>query len=400
MLTRQRYLDNLEAKLKGSAPSFTAEYQGYLDEKALARAFELLCARHPVLSGRIRRDDKGYLLYVPPDHHPRIMAIDGDIRTLWREAHQSWDITRAVAQLTLIREKQRGFVALRADHSIVDGTAVIALFDELWQLYTDVANCLDVSADAKASLPSSPYRALQCRAGVRFSSSLLDATGTPDVTRCKAIERRIHLSEEKTARLIAAARTEHTSVNTLLCGSILVALRAQGRQTERTPMVCWVPIDLRNRVTPPVGATEFTSFSTRHKVEVAVPANGDPIAVGREVKKQLESAIARRELSMEPIQSPPPRVETTLEQRLATVLISNVGVIPKLVRPAELVITDYLIPANPMMVMFPCYAIYTYEGCLNIQVLYPSDFFTNGEVEQLVKRTISQLCEISKCHSA
>lgn len=396
----QRYLVGIEIQMKGSAPSFAVEFRGTVHPAALSRAFELLYTHHPVLRGRIRRDDKGYLLYVPPNHHPELAILHGNERTLQREAQSPWDITRAVAKLTLIRSETEGFIALRADHAIVDARSLGALFGELWRLYTDIVNGSDTSVDRGVSLPSSPTDLIRQRWGRIKAEPSTTRTGTPRRV-CEALRRRIVLTEYDTTRLLAAARAQRTSVHALVCGAILVALRAHETQTEPAPMACRSVVDLRNRVRPPVGSTETTNFLGFHIAEVSVSENADPIIIGREVKKQLDNVIARRELlDMLDIRSS--QLSTSLQQHLANVSITNAGVIPRLAQPADLAITDFLVlpPHKKKSAMFPTYAAYTYDKQLSILCGYPSDFFTDEEVEEIVSRTTAQLCLIGNFQSA
>lgn len=396
----QRYLDTEEISMTGSAPWLVAEYQGQIDEDALARSFEMLCARHPVLRALIRHDACGYLLYVPSYHHPEFMVLDGDENTLQHEVNeQSWDPAHALARLILISNKTRGFVALRADHAIVDGHSMGAMFAELWDLYTGIIDGTEISVDPGGSLPSSGFALLEQRLGeiqTQPSPGRAETAATLEV--CEALQRRIQLSEEDTSRLVAAARVLGTSVHALVCGAILVALRVQGSSTEPTPMACWSMVDLRNRVHPPVEATETTSFGFRHKAELTVPLNGNPVTIGREIKEQLETAIARREL-------PPPdlsllysaNLNTSLERHLATIMVSNVGVIPRLAQPSNVVITDLLIPTRgkTTATSFSGYAVYTYEGRLNIRCTFTSKFFRDETVEQVVKKFTTELVHAS-----
>lgn len=397
-MTVRRYLDSIEVQMRNRAPSFVVEYHGHLDENVLARAFELLCSRHQVLRGRIRHDGKGYLLYVPPDHHPELIVLKGDESTLGNDVHGPWDITRGVAQLILIRGESRGFVALRADHSIVDGRSLGTMLGELWQLYANIANGSSISVDAGMSLPLSPYGLLKQRlSGLQSAPSpgIMDTPDLPDL--CEALGRRIRLTEEDTARLIAAARAQKTSVHALVCGAILVTLRTLGSSIEPARMVCLSHVDLRNRVTPAVGATETTNFLGLHRAEVTVPVNGSAVTVGREIKEQLDSAIARGELPpIDPSKFVSSMVETSLEQYLALISVSNVGIIPKLARPAGLEITDFLVPMRPKKsVKFPSHGVYTFDKRLSVLFSYPSEFFTHEEMEQVVARITKELCNVS-----
>lgn len=403
-MTLQRYLDDIElqfARNSGRKPGYTfgIEYQGHMDEVALARAFRVLCARDPVLSARIRPDDRGQLLYVPPNHHPELQILDGDENTLQHEELKLRDPAEAVATLLLIRGETRGYLALIADHAIVDGHRLVAVFGKLCQLYTEIVNGADIAAHSVAPLPSPPSHLLQERWGLIQAASPSKPTDGSGFGKISDIlERRIHLSEEDTSRLVAAAHDHTTSVHALVCGAILVAHRDQGKATEPTPMACWSAVDLRNRLTPPIGATETTNLIGLNKAVVTVPANGNPVAVGREVKAQLDDAIARREIFTDigmALMAASARIRGPLEPHLAQPLVTNVGVIPPYIQPAGLVITDILLPSRKQTRGEGAgYGVFTYDGRLNIRCGYPSATFSREEIEEIVKQATAQLCHI------
>lgn len=387
----QRYLDDVESSLRNSSPSRVVEYQGKVDEEALSRAFHLLCVHHPVLGGRIRVDGQGYLLYVPPGHFPELKVCNGDKGLMLREIRRPWDPAHAVAALTLIRDDGGGFVVMRVNHAVFDGTSWGAMFGELWRLYTDVVKGINIPVEPEP-LPKSSYELLKQRWSEALSKRSPSISGPPNGV-CSVLDRVISLSEEDTRRLIVAARNERLSVHTLVSGSLLASLRARAALREPVRMVCWSPVNLRNRVTPRVGATETTHFLGIHKAQMAVPADADAVVVGREIKTQLDSAIARRELSVDPLEMFS-NVETSLEQHYAKAVVTNVGVLPALSHPPGLVITDMRSWSQTTSTPFPGYSISTYEGKLRIICLYPSSRFDDGEVDQLVKDTAGQLRRI------
>lgn len=391
----QRYLDHIEAQLRNDAPPHAVEYQGQLDEEALSRAFELLCARHPVLRARIRLDDQGYLLYVPADHHPQLIVLDGDVATLKDVTNRASDSQHALTEIILIRGQSRGYVALRTNHAIADGASKFAMFGELWRLYTDIINGAEIAIDSNPSLPSPPTELLKERwAGIHTipAPQPMDIPERPIIS--EVIGRHVHLSEEDTARLLTAARDHKTSVHAIVCGAIVVTLRALGTPTAPAPMEVVSAINLRKLVAPPVGATETTNFLSGHKATVNVSLNGHHLSTGREIKAQLDTAIAHRELV--PLDLTPvffSAVETPLEQHLARCSVSNHGVIPPFAHPTELVITDFVRPRErETPVSFPRYGVYTYGGRLNIGCSYPARFFTEEEVDQHIKKFRELLC--------
>lgn len=393
-MTFQRYLDRVETNVLGIGQSRVLEYQGNLHENALARSFGLLCVEYPVLRARVRPDGKGNLLYVSRGHQPEFAVLDGDESVVQREISLPWDPSHGLTRLVLVRSKDRGFVVFRVDHAIVDGRSYFAMWSELWRIFTDIVNGADVSVKPGATLPRSPSDLLRHVVGAKAGAGLESTKASKPLTLCPALQRHITLSEVDTTRLIAAAHANNLTVHTLVAGVVLVVLRNQGTPTEPTPMVCGSPVDLRSRVSPAVGATEATIFNINHKSTITVPVNGDPVAVARDLKADLESLFSGNELQMTLDQSPPPRIETSLEPHLATVTVSNVGIIPDVALPAGITMTSFRVPNHPMTGTYPVYAGYTYGGQLNIRCVYPSDFFSNEQADQLVEQTTAKLCSV------
>lgn len=392
-MTLHRYLDKIEMPLQGFAPPLTAEYSGEIDLTALGRAFEILCQNHPVLRACIRQDDHGYMLYVPEDSHPELVIRDGNETTLWQEPNNPWDPARALSRLILFKGDNRGFVSLRADHCIVDGSAIASMFFELWNLYSSLFRGIKVSPKPQQSLPVSPYELLTQRWGQISLAMSSDATrNNSPVLDCPSVRRRLVLSTSETTHLIAAAKTNRTSVYALVCGAIIVALRNLGTPRGPARMACWSAIDLRNRVTPSVGATESTNFSCRNRSDVTVAVNDDAIAVGREIKSQLDNAIARREVSINLSEYLSSQVETDLEQRLATLMISNMGNLSQFEQPQGLTITDLLtLTRRDVSLKFPTHAVFTFQGRLSVRCTYPSALFTEEEVDGLINEIAGHL---------
>lgn len=391
-----RHLDKIESQLVGGRTTFAVEYEGYLYERSLQRAFELLLEKYPVLSGRIHPDQNGYLLFAPEDHPSAFAVHDGDEATLQDLHDAPWDSARAVSQLALVRGEEHGFVAMSVDHAIADGTSFKAMLSELWHIYSDIVNGCEASRDKGASLPSSACELLK----QRWPGPAPDYIGAiGDIDFCESINGRLRLNDEDTARLVAFARSQNTTVNALITGAILVVLRRHGATAEPTPMVCMTNVDLRNRVNPPVAATETTNFGGRHKAIVTVPSNGDPVAIGIDIQTQVKRAIANHKL--------PPydlgefffnrQIDTTLEPRLATISVSNIGAIPRFTQPDGLVITDFIIVKSRVRpTKFPAvYLTYTYDRQLSLHYAYPSHSFTSEEVERLAKSIGEQLDKIS-----
>lgn len=393
----QRYLDDIEVQLR-TVSTHTVEYEGTVDEAALVGAYEQLCVRYPVLRARIRADDRGWLLQVAPDDRPALMVLDGDESSLTHVASQPWEPGHAVAQLVVVRGKSRGFVALRADHAVVDGRSRTSMFGELWRFYTDLVNGCDVSVEPGAGLPSSPATVIKQGHGAAHRGRP-GYSKDSDARRCVHIPRRIHLTHEETARLISVARSQQTSVHALVCGAILVNLRSHGTTPEPARMVCLSIVDLRSQLNQAVRAIETTNPLGVHMAEVVVPAGGDPVAVGHEVKTQLDTDLRRGNVPMlipsvtKSLYSS--RVVGYLEQYLAKISVTNIGVIPRFDQPAGLTIKDWRrVTTGGKGPNFTMYGVWTYDGRLSILCGYPSDSLTSDDADRLTEGVKAQLFSV------
>lgn len=400
-VTLQRYLDDVEVHNLSAAPAHVAEYRGTVDTAALRMAFDLLCARHPVLRGRVLADEHGYLLSVTGDHRAEFAEFGGDEPVLYREVFRPWNSACSVARLMHVHTANGGYVALRVDHAIVDGHSLREVFDQLWLIYAELRAGRVPAPAAARSLPRSPVELLAQRwhpdvdvPAPRRSSSTKDRFQRVCGLRVHPRQGYLRLDEAATARLLDVARARATTVHALICGAVLVGHCVFGtRETGPAPMMCLSPVNLRHRVQPPVGATETTAFVKLHPATVTVPQSRDPHAVGAEVKRQLDAAIRRRDLlsvaELPVLLSEP--VVTPVEARLAIVQVSNNGVVhTPLTRLGELTITDFLSPVDVILDVFPIYSVYTYRGRLSIRYLYPSNAFTAEDVRSLVE-TIATL---------
>lgn len=388
----QRDLDKREILGMNMPPgALGVEYQGNIDQDALARAFELLGARHPFLRGRIRPEGQGYVLYVPPEHHPEIVVVDGDKEAVKREAAKPLDVKRALAQVVLIRGEMGGFALLRGSRSVFGGANGLGVFDELWRLYAGVVRDPDLLVVPGSSLPESYFEVFR-RRGFQLAESHIEPNVRPEFS--EVLTRRIALTEADTARLVDAAHAHKTSVHGIVCGAILTAVRDEDESQGPAQMVCISPIDMRNRVTPPVKFTEVTSFGAPHRAQVAVSAHDDPVEVGRQIKRQVDAAIANHQL-LDPTRARYVPIETSLKQHLATVWVTNNGVVPRFAEAPGMAIKDFIIADDPTIDLpYPTHSFLTYGGRLKMQAMYSSKFFNGRDADRLAERIAAHLRDV------
>lgn len=392
----QRHLDEFEAMIASRkfAGIYTAVYLGKVSEIDLRIAFDLLCTKHPILRGRILAQNEGHLLQVDTSRNPDISFRDGLHAAYLREIQSPWDAAQSVARLAIIRHERGGFVVLRVDHAVADGRSGVALFEELWQVYTDIAQRIDIPAEL-GTMPVSPSSLLAHGArGKIFKRPSKYSHLADGPTASQAVRQRIRLTDYQTGRLVNIARANKVSIHAIVCGAILVSQRDQVDSiAEPTPMVCWSPVDLRPRLNPPVGATETTNLLSAHKAEVTLSKNDNPIAIAGEIKEQLNAALTRGDLPPNPLHGPGPGIKTPLDQRRANAIVSNIGVISTFRQPPTLNITDFWV-TDYASVFLPVFPVSTYCGRLSIEFLYPGDHYQADQVNDIAEQTRSHLIRI------
>lgn len=388
-LKLKRYLDDIELVALNNAPVFAVEFQGELDTELFSDAYRLLSVRYPVLRACIEHQEQGYLLHVPSTGCQNVVVRSWFKDSLEEIVGEPWNPVHGVATLSVMKGEGRGLVAMRMDHSIVDGRGWLTLFAELWRIYAELLTGVDVRAE-EGELPTAPSELFLQRFGAIPSRPSPGPAGVPERS---AVLPGAHtrLTKEETDKLIHASHKHGTSVHALICGAILTSqyLHAMDALGSLAPMLmtCLSPVDFRNLVDPPVSPLETSNFLSLHKADVKVSANSDPLSVACEIKSQLDSAVTKREFpSLESMQ-----VNGVVDARLAIALVSNAGVVPAFSSPRDLVITDFQLLSGSDTAMFPAHGVYTYNSELNIRHVYSSKFFSQEEVERLAAITKEKL---------
>lgn len=387
-MTLRRYLDESEEYRKNWWAGPTVEYRGNLDSSGLRYAYEVLCTRYPELLSRIRFDGQGYLLYTAQDCHPGIIVRYGSEVEYLNEISLSRDYQSAVASLVLIRGHDHGFVMLAVNAAINDGARLVVILRELWDIYTEVINGVNVPLFSGAHLPAPASAVLNSSGSTPSLASRREGRST--LATCPVIQRHVQLGADETSRLIEAARANNTSVHGLICAAILVAQRSLSSLDGEALMHCWSLVNLRRgRASSNRSQGDVTGLVGHHVAIVNVGNADTLIGISRSVKEQLESALARGDIGTETLESPPAPVETLLEQRLALAVVSNVGVLPALGHPSELEFIGMRFPllGNPALTpLFPSYGVRTFSGCLSMRIVYPDQLFTEVEVDCIKAR--------------
>ena len=382
----------------------TAEYEGVIDELALSSAYSALCACHPVLAGQIRRSQSHYEIAVPAANSNQIITLEGDEDTLRRqllsirESSNCYDCSKLIH----IRGDHWGLLSLVIHHAIADYKALGTYFNKLWQLYTDIYKHGKTEIECTSSLPRS-FLELWTE---RYQDGSLSPTRTPlrqpGIPEKNGIylQRTVRLSQTETSHVLASSRTYNVSVHGIVCGAILIALRELHDGDDPAKMECHSVVDLRNRVNPPVGATETTNFDGLHVAELEVSPQDSIIALAEDLNRQLMTALDSPN-SILTVAERGRFIETPIEDHLSPILVSNGGVVPELETPPGVRILDRLkgfLGGAPAPFSTPTYAVLTHLDRLKIIGWYPSGYFTEEDLSMITDRIIHLLRQLPGDH--
>ncbi|WP_162605826.1 phthiocerol/phthiodiolone dimycocerosyl transferase family protein [Jiangella aurantiaca] len=375
-LELERYLDGTERQMVNKPIVQIAEYRGDLDAGALARAFDLLSFDFPVIRARVTPDDDRLLLQVPPGAGVTTGFLAGGLDELRAELRQSWKPGDGVARLLVVTGDRHGYVALRMDHSVITGPSWTAIFARLWTLYTHLVTGRDVTVSAirSGTLPMPPSAVFRSVLGDRY-------TRTEQYTEAAVSARQfvVRLEEQSTRDFLAAARELGTTVHALTCGVVLRALRDRADTDQPARMTCFTVANLQKRSPLGLGVTDTTTPLVWHRADVTVDHAADPAVIGRAVKWQLDRALQTRDL---PDVDASALVDSTIDQRLAKVMVTNIGIVERFEQPPALEIVDWF-RLYEVTSPFPWYAGYTYDGRYHLICVYPATTYTQVEVESL-----------------
>ncbi|MEU6480428.1 condensation domain-containing protein [Streptomyces sp. NPDC047017] len=325
-MTRQRlispfesiyFLDlGAEALPLYNMPAFVESLvRGRPDPGLMRRALGLLTERHPILRCEVTSGEEGLLLRSRDRVEPPLTVLDGVEETYAELINTRPDWAESLLHAWLLTDGERSQVVLAVHHGVADGRSAFALLDEFWQYYTALAAGADPAPERREELSA----AIDTRLAGSFPDAELDALveaiaqgadetkpavlptegmgrpGRPAAARRFVVDR-LEFAAETTDAVVAAARTREVTVNSLVTGLVLTAVRAQ-LAPEHGPLTltCGHGVDLRTRLTPQLPLSTVLNCITGLQTTLPVSHDDRPETVGRQVADQVTGALARRD---------------------------------------------------------------------------------------------------------
>ncbi|MEU2178104.1 hypothetical protein ABZ552_28155 [Nocardia sp. NPDC019219] len=382
---------------------YSLRVAGRLDLAALSAAFEAVARSRPILGAHLEPDGHGgHLLLESAGATPEMTVADGDPEQLLTGARL--DQRTALAALCVVRDGATAGVTLVTHHSVADAYHSLAVFAELWSCYTDlvrsrplelpppgfprsVEDLLHERGVRKIETAAAPPRpAARAYCGPEDPEYLV-----PRTARCR-------LTRTQTAALVELGHRENTTINGLASAAILLT-EAELRGLPLTDLLYTYSVDLRTRVTPPIGMTEGTNVLGFANF-VPARTGATLVDLARGVSDTLRAELDAGLVQQTPLQipeitaGPPPRAP-------GIVLATNWGCVRRPRVPEELCITDFrsIMLGKPDKTGYRLQQpsgtiiVSTFDDRLSIEIHHPEE--TTEEQRVRVRLLTAHLSELS-----
>ncbi|ADG98968.1 hypothetical protein Srot_2531 [Segniliparus rotundus DSM 44985] len=320
----------------------TADLQGTVDRTVLRAALAALFTEYPVLMGRIEYTETGADLVVEDLNSEAESAVALIEEETWREDSPfTLDPTKRVSQVKIASAGDVSRLSLGIFHGIFDGMASAFIAVRLMWLYVNLLSGKDVEILPSQPTPKSPEQVLKERSvpigptgedrlsGVVWNGVLPLAEALPEGACIWRPSWLLNLPLDISTDLRELAKAEDISLHSLICGAVLVAERSVHAGADSAdqllPFGLFSPVDMRNRISPPLSPVEVTNFAGVSRVKVQVSANSDIVEIGRLVQEQLRSDIKNGTV-LSTLADPAESTGEEMKPSVAT-MVSNVGVV-------------------------------------------------------------------------
>ncbi|MEV6773600.1 hypothetical protein AB0N05_33705 [Nocardia sp. NPDC051030] len=404
----------------GGMPLFIGStVRGRIDARILRRVLAELAAGHVLLRSHVVTGDDGRQRFVAnPGYQPVVEERAGGVDEYWALVNTPQDWDAGLFRAVLLHGSEHTRIVLVIHHGISDGRSAFALLEEMWQRYTayitgyplplhdsdsDLIPGIDaqlarVTTEADIDGLLAQVRAMAANFGPEAAARTLpvDGDGVGDPGGRLAM-RRIELGTYPTSGLLTAARAQGISVNSLLAGAALAAVRTEIEATGPIPLLCGHAVDLRPEITPELARTTLLNCAAGAGSPALVDTDADPLALGTALDADLRHTLEARFPAVFML-----AVQRELDAEIAAILsapptiaLSNMGRLPAHPTPAGVtIVRDDVFATNPGMP--PKMTIFTVGDRLIIQVEYDTAAHSHAQMERVTQAMRDQLHRVSE----
>ncbi|MFD7431477.1 condensation protein [Streptomyces sp. NPDC059818] len=388
------------------------DVMGELDEVVLEQALARLRSCYPLLSGRITTDvaGAGQLVRIedsvpgPALGHGADLGEEISVPLDWEQG--------PLLRITVLREPGRpghSRVAMTLPRAFADAMSYLAVHRRLWALYTALSTgrpapdelVLPVLGHALDDLLAARFTQQQLRDFVG-ERARLDTEAPPALLPTPASRDggpgpdlsfgtiTVEAGTEQCEQLVQRARETSLTVNALVSGILLTALRTLfPSQSGPVRILCTTAVDMRRRLTPPLANEVLQSAATTTSIRLKVADGADPVAVGQDLDTQLRTALESGAAAMELAAFP-----HMLNQHPPSLVITNVGSVTAPDLPDGLHLVDVcLAPLGHVPMVFA--VVKRFRGRLTVTLNYSRAWYTDAQIHALADQADSMLNDLT-----
>ncbi|MGW0327173.1 phthiocerol/phthiodiolone dimycocerosyl transferase family protein [Nocardia sp. NPDC003183] len=389
----------------GGMPLFLGTtVHGELDPAILRTVLDELAAAHPLLRSRVVTED-GVGYFVRDDaFRPQLDLVEGGEAEYLALVNGPRDWSDGLFRAYLLRAGLRQQIVLVVHHGISDGRSGFALLGQLWRHYTaHVTDKAVPEVDSDQSMPEAmdtrladvvSFAAAEAwLAEVRAGAATMNPEDAPrtlprDGTDTDRLGRfamqRIELTAEETAELVAAARSHGLSVNSVLTGAVLAAVRTRLPESGSVPLFCGYAADVRAEFDPPVPVDTIVNYASGGGTLVLATGETTQLELARSVDTGLRAGLDRREPALFPLATQLVNDDVTAALLTAppTFALSNIGRVRPHTIPGHIAfVRDDIYAMGPAMP--PKLTAFTIGGRLTLQLEYDTNLYSRPQMEKL-----------------
>ncbi|WP_071343808.1 phthiocerol/phthiodiolone dimycocerosyl transferase family protein [Nocardia seriolae] len=361
--------------------------RGVIAADLLARAWELLARELPLLRSRIVDEADNYAVEIGTAAPP-LVELSAEAGTLVAIVHRPWNVGDPVAQAILVQDSDTCAMVVALHHALADGRLTVTLLQKLAHYYFLVATGNPAHPPLRSHFELPLEQRLERFRGTvpaqHFNPSI-DVARLPrpdyatDANKAEFEVRNLRFDHVETTRVEVLAKRWGVSVNSVLSATALAALRAMLDSPDPMPLGIGYPVDLRNRIDPPLPAdAELCCVASWSVVSSASP-DVDVRECSSAIQETLDKAIAA--------EAPQSAMANGVSDtwRTNSISLSNLGRLDLPQAPDGLVFENIrFIVASP--VPHPAIFVTCAGGQLNLDVVYSRSVVSNRHGKHLAER--------------
>lgn len=385
---------------------------GPLNLDALNTAWNRLVHDNPVLTGRIGFGAGGLELTFEPTPPPPSVTADRVDPAQHTTTPIAIGETVSFLDVTATRDGEH-WVSLVTHHAIADGILVYHWFGILWQNYTHILAGATIPVVGPVSVPAATETLLAERGvtkGSRSGAERLDGVVVypfrepvgrgPDADPFAQHRLVTVLSAADTAALRASAKALNETLHGLICGAVLLAERELLEPDGALPMGLISHVNIRRWLNPPADDADGTNVLGYSCAQVAVDPADDPRDIGEQILRQLHTDLKDGVVQQTCLHIPDIIARWATSGNLEPISVSNMGEFAPLPLPADLHAREFQIRGNANYAVLAGggppdnlplstgrhHMVFSYNGRLNIQTIYPAAVLTTDRAGAFADR--------------